>query len=77
VENAQFELISVAAPSEQACAARLLLRKWDLARQSEIEEMSVKLAGPSLFSILVVAALIVVFHSCRILWDNVPLLFVI
>ena len=70
-------LISVTVPREEAAGATSVLRKWDKARQSEVKETIGKLAGPLIFSVMVVAALTIIFLFLGILWDNVPLLFVI
>jgi hypothetical protein len=70
-------LISITVTREEAAAAKSVLRKWDDARQSEVEQTTGKLAGPLIFSVMVVAVLAVIFLFLGILWDNVPLLFVI
>ncbi len=70
-------LISITVPREEAEGARSVLRKWDKARQSEAEQITGKLAGPLLFSAMVVAVLAIIFLFTGILWDNVALLFVI
>ncbi len=70
-------LISITVPREEATGAKSVLSKWDDARQSEVKETTGKLAGAFLFSVMVVAVLAVIFLFMRILWDNVPLLFVI
>ena len=70
-------LISITVPKEQAEGARSVLRKWDKARQSDTEQITGKLAGPLLFSAMVVAVLVIIFLLTGILWDNVALLFVI
>jgi hypothetical protein len=70
-------LISVTVPRDKAAGAKSVLSKWDEARQSEVKQMSGKLAGALLFSIMVVAVLAIIFLFMGILWDNVPLLFVI
>jgi len=70
-------LISVTVPRDEAAGAKSVLRKWDKTRQSEIETTTKKLAGPLLFSVTVVAVLTIIFLFLGILWDNVPLLFVI
>ena len=70
-------LISVTVPKDEAAGAKSVLRKWDKTRQSEIEKTTKKLAGPLLFSVTVVAVLTIIFLFLGILWDNVPLLFVI
>jgi len=70
-------LISVTVPRDQALGAKSVLSKWDAARQSEVQQATGKLAGPLLFSVMVIAVLAVIFLFMGILWDNVPLLFVI
>ena len=70
-------LISVTEPRDEAAGAKSVLRKWDKTRQSEIEKTTKKLAGPLLFSVTVVAVLTIILLFLGILWDNVPLLFVI
>ena len=70
-------LISITVPREETAGAKSVLRKWDEARQSEVKETTGKLAGPFLFSVMVVAVLTIIFLFLGILWDNVPLLFVI
>ncbi len=70
-------LISVTVPRDEATGAKSVLSKWDKARQSEVKQTTGKLAGPFLFSIMVVAVLAIIFLFLGILWDNVPLLFVI
>lgn len=70
-------LISITVPRDEAAGAKSVLRKWDEARQSEVKETTGKLAGPFLFSVMVVAVLAIIFLFLGILWDNVPLLFVI
>jgi hypothetical protein len=70
-------LISITVPRDEVAGAKLVLRKWDQARQSEIEKATSKLAGPLIFSVMVIAVLIIIFLFLGILWDNVPLLFVI
>ncbi len=70
-------LISVIVPRDEAAGAKSVLRKWDQARQSEIEKTTSKLAGPFLFSVMIVIVLTIIFLFLGILWDNVPLLFVI
>ena len=52
-------------------------RPRHMARQSEVKETTGKLAGLFLFSVMVVAVLAIIFLFLGILWDNVPLLFVI
>jgi hypothetical protein len=70
-------LMSVTIPRDEAEGAKSVLRKWDEARQSEVEQMTGKFAGPLLFSAMVVAVLMIIFLFLGILWDNVPLLFII
>jgi hypothetical protein len=70
-------LISITVPREEAEGAKSVLRKWDKTRQSEAEQITGKLAGPLMFSAIVIALLAIVFLFTGILWDNVPLLFVI
>jgi len=70
-------LISVTVPRDEATGAKSVLRKWDEAQQSEIETTTRKLAGPFLFSVMVVAVLAIIFLFMGILLENVPLLFVI
>jgi hypothetical protein len=70
-------LISITVPPDEAAGARLVLRKWDDARRSEVEKTTSKLAGPLIFSAMVIAVLTIILLSLGILWHNVPLLFVI
>jgi len=70
-------LISVTVPREEALGAQSVLRKWDEVRQSEVKQTTRKLAGPLLFSVMVVAVLAVIFLFMGILLDAAPLLFVI
>ena len=70
-------LISVTVPRDEATGAKSVLRKWDQARQSEIEKTTSKLAGPLLFSTMVIIVVAIIFLFMGILWDNPPLLFVI
>jgi hypothetical protein len=77
VRSGRTYLISVTVPRDEAAAAKSVLRKWDEARQLEIEKTTKKLAGPLLLSIIVVVVLSMLFLFLGILWDNVPLLFVI
>ncbi len=70
-------LISVTVPRDEAAGAKSVLRKWDEVRQSEVKQTTGKLAGPLLLSVMVVAVLAIIFLFLGILWDNVPLLFVI
>jgi len=48
--------------------------KWDKARQSEVNEMTGKLAGPFLLSVMAVGVLALVLLLLGILWDAVALL---
>jgi len=77
VRSGATYLISVTVPREEALGAKSILSKWDEARQSEIEQTTRKLAGPLLFSVMVVAVLAVVFLFMGILLDAAALLFVI
>ena len=77
VRSGATYLISVTVPREEAAGAKSVLSKWDEARQAEVEQATGKLAGPLLFSIMVVAVLTIIFLFMGILWDNVPLLFII
>jgi hypothetical protein len=70
-------LISVTVPRDEAEGAKSVLRKWDQTQQSEVEQITRKLAGPLLFSAMVIAVLTIIFLFLGILWNNVPLLFVI
>jgi hypothetical protein len=70
-------LISITVPRDQASGAKSVLRKWDEVRQSEVKATTGKLAGPLLFSAMVIVVLAIIFLFLGILWDNVPLLFVI
>jgi hypothetical protein len=70
-------LISITVPRDEAKGAKSVLRRWDEARQCEIEQMTRKLAGPLLFSIMVVAVCTIIFLFLGVLWNNLPLLFVI
>jgi hypothetical protein len=70
-------LISITVPRDEATGAKSVLRKWDQARQSEIEKTTSKLAGPLIFSVMVVAVLAIIFLFMGILLDAAPLLFVI
>jgi len=67
-------LISIAVPRSEAAAAESILRKWDKARQSEVNEMTGKLAGPFLLSVMAVGVLALVLLLLGILWDAVALL---
>jgi len=70
-------LISVAVPRREAAGAASVLRKWDKARQSEVSEMTGKLAGPLIFSVMVVAVLAIILLLFGILLDAVALLIVV
>jgi len=70
-------LISITVPRDEATGAKSVLSKWDEARQSEIKETAGKLAGPLLLSAMIIGVLTIIFLFLGILWDNVPLLFVI
>jgi len=70
-------LISVTVPAEEAPGASSVLRKWDQDRLSEVNRMTVKLAGPFLLSIIIVAVLALVFLLAGILTDAAAFLFVI
>jgi hypothetical protein len=70
-------LINIMVPREEAEGARSVLKKWDKARQSEAEQITGELAGPLLFSAMVIAVLAIIFLFLGILWDNVALLFII
>lgn len=70
-------LISITVPREEATGAKSVLSKWDEVRQSQVEQATGKLAGPLLLSVMAIAVLAVIFLFMGILWDNVPLLFVI
>ena len=67
-------LISIAVPRSEAADAESILRKWDKARQSEVSEMTGKLAGPFIFSVMAVGMLALVLLLTGILWDAVALL---
>ncbi len=67
-------LISVAVSRNEAAGAVAVLKKWDKARQSEVHEMTGKLAGPFIFSATVVAVLAIVLLLFGILLDAVALL---
>jgi hypothetical protein len=70
-------LISITVPRDEVAGARLILKKWDDAQQSEVKKTTSKLAGPLIFSVMVIAVLTIIFLFLGILWNNVPLLFVI
>jgi hypothetical protein len=67
-------LVSVAVPRTEAAGAASVLRKWDKDRQSEVKEMTGQLAGPFIFSALVVAVLAIVLLLFGVLLDTVALL---
>jgi len=67
-------LISVAVPRTEAAGVASVLRKWDKARESEVHEMTGKLAGPFIFSAMVVAILAIVLLLFGIFLDAVALL---
>ena len=67
-------LVSVAVPRAESAGAASVLRKWDKDRQSEVKEMTGQLAGPFIFSALVVAVLAIVLLVFGILLDAVALL---
>src|SRR4030042_552168 len=77
VRSGATYLISVTVPREEALGAKSVLSKWDEARQSEVEQTTGKLAGPLLFSVMVIAVLAIIFLFMGILLDAAPLLFVI
>ncbi len=77
VRSGATYLISVTVPRDQAEGAKSVLRKWDEARQSEVQQTTGKLAGPFLFSVMVVAVFAIIFLFMGILLDAAPLLFVI
>ena len=70
-------LISITVPRDEVAGAKSILRKWDQTQQSEIEKATSKLAGPLIFSVMVIAVLTIIFLFLGILWNNLPLLFVI
>jgi len=70
-------LISVIVPADEAPGARSVLRKWDEEHQSEVNKMTVKLAGPFLLSTIVIAVLALIFLLAGVLTDAVAFLFVI
>ncbi len=67
-------VIGIAVPRSRAAGAASVLRKWDKARQSDVNEMTGALAGPFVFSVLVVAVLAIVLLLFGILLDAVALL---
>ncbi|UCE49931.1 MAG: hypothetical protein JSW47_07200 [Phycisphaerales bacterium] len=70
-------LISIAVPRNEARGAASVLRKWDKARQSEVSELTGKLAGPFILSTMIIAALAVILLLLGILFDAVALLAVV
>jgi hypothetical protein len=70
-------LISITVPRDEAEGAKSVLRKWDQAHQTEVVQITRKLAGPFLFSVMVAVVSAIIFLFLGILGDNVPLLFVI
>lgn len=70
-------LISITVPRDQAEGAKSVLRKWDETHQTEVAQITKKLAGPLLLSIIVAVISAIILLFLGILWDNVPLLFVI
>jgi hypothetical protein len=70
-------LISITVPRDEAAGAKSVLKKWDDAQQSEVKKTTSNLAGPLIFSVMVIAVLTIIFFFLGILWNNVPLLFVI
>jgi len=70
-------LISITVPADEEPGARSVLRKWDQERLSEVNKMTVKVAGPFLLSIIVVAVLALVLLLAGILSDAAAFLFVI
>ncbi len=77
VRSGATYLISITVPRDEAAGAKSVLSKWDEARQSEAKQATGKLAGPLLFSVMVVAVLAIIFLFLGILLDAAPLLFVI
>ena len=70
-------LISVAVPRHEARSAASVLRKWDKAQESEVSELTGKLAGPFILSAMIIAALAVIFLLLGILFDAVAVLAVV
>jgi len=70
-------LISVTVPADEAPGARSALRKWDQERLTEVNKITVKLAGPFLLSIIIVAGLALILLLAGILSDAAAFLFVI
>ena len=77
VYRGSANLVRIVVPKDEAPGAKSVLRKWDQARQSQINEMTSKLAGPFVCSAVIVVALAIVFLFFGILLDGAPLLFVI
>lgn len=69
-------LVSIAVPRDQALGAKSVLRRWDKARQSDVDQMTGKLAGPLIFSIIASGVLALILFLSGVLWDAVPVLFV-
>ena len=67
-------VISIAVPRSEARGAASVLRKWDKARQSEVNEMTGKLAGPLILSFTATGVLAIVLLLLGILWDTVAVL---
>jgi len=70
-------LISITVPRDEAEGAKSVLRKWDETHQTEVVQITQKLAGPLLLSVIVAVVSVIIFLFLGILWDYVPLLFVI
>ena len=70
-------LISIAVPRSEARGAASVLRKWDKAQESEVSELTGKLAGPFILSTMIIAALAVIFLLFGILFDVVAVLAVV
>lgn len=62
---------------DEARGAESVLRKWDETRQYEVSDLTGKLAGPFILSIMIVAALALIFLLLGILMDTVALLAVV
>ena len=69
-------LISITVPRSEAAGAKSVLRRWDKARQSNVNEMTGRLAGPFIFSIIVACVIALILFVSGILWDAVALVFV-
>ena len=67
-------VISIAVPRSEARRATSVLRKWDDAHQSEVNEMTGKLAGPFILSFTATGVLAIVLLLLGILWDTVAVL---